>query len=56
MMGEANVLEMHIMKDPENTIVPAEAMHDVDEKNIEATRPYAKETERGKGKQSGKSL
>lgn len=39
-MSEATLLEIQVMKDPENAIVPAEAMHDVDERNIEARKAH----------------
>jgi hypothetical protein len=58
MVSEATLLEIHVMNDAENAILPAEAMHDADEnkyKKQRGPRPIC----RGKQirrNQSGRSL
>jgi hypothetical protein len=56
MISEAILLEIHDMNDPGNAILPAEAMHDVDERNIEVAEAICKGDERKQEKRQGRSL
>lgn len=37
MMSEATLLEIHVMNEAENAILPAKAMHDADERTIKSS-------------------